>query len=155
MATINKILQLSNEFADNHEQVFDWGTGEPWEIGRSSSLQYLTLWAMPIESRPIRTQSGYLYKEIIIQYIAMDIVSDDDTNLMEVISDTEQVLTDLIVEIDQNPYYGNNQIILEGNPVITAFSDRENDHVAGNSVELTFRTPIDTSYCGKPNTPKS
>lgn len=132
--TIRKIVNLLEEFVDNHQQLRDFGYGDIAQINTKERLMP-TMWADLITSNVTRN-AVYLG----IRVYAMDLVATDDENELDVQSDTILYLQDLIKTLRTN----SRLVGEETNFTFTPFEKKFNDRVAGWYVDIQFE--IDSIY---------
>jgi len=143
MKTYNQVLDQIKTIAENHEQINFYGEGDLWEIATSGTINYPVFWAQTITSELENGQIGYGFT-----FLCMDIVQTGEGNESDVLSDTLQVLTDVI----SNLKWGNIDEIDIDDVVFspTPFTDRFTDQVSGWSIDVMIRTPFKWNKCEIP-----
>jgi hypothetical protein len=141
--TINQINTLFSNIASAHKQINDYGYGEPWEIEEkmNGNVKYPMLWVVPISSTTFEQ-----VKERTFQFLIVDQVKKGDENQLEVWSDTEQILDDIIKIFK----YESDTYELVNDPQLFPFKEEMTDWVSGHRAELTIRTNFAKNYCDVP-----
>ena len=111
--TLNRVLDVIREIADNHEMIADFSIGDAATRGHNKGedqddepeeLDYPYLWADPAsagyEIGQNRSISAKLYN---ISLFVADKHSDNAQNDTEILSDTEGILSDIVQFIATHP----------------------------------------------------
>ncbi len=149
--TYNNIIDVLRDIANRHYNINTFGVGQNWDIGASETM-YPLLWMKPISAKLVAsTQLGsYPIKERVIEIRCLDLVNKGEDNLNDVLSDTEQILTDVVNELSQNPYYITSQLGLIGDIDFSPLQEYSDDETSGHVVQLKFRTLNRNTFCGLP-----
>jgi len=128
----------------NHRQVNTFGDGDQWEIATSGTVNYPMFWAVTQGSEIKRGEIGYKF-----QFIVMDLVQKGEGNERDVLSDTHQILTDVLSELKMGAY---TDIDLKFSDTFStqAFTERFDESVAGWSCDLTIWTTFNWNSCTIP-----
>lgn len=161
--SLNQIDKIFQDFAASHKQINSYGLGEASEIGsdklllnysagvmagRESAPVYPLLWAVPMPSDISRRFVIWKFSIIVC-----DLVLPDESNLTEVLSDTQQILQDFLANL-QAPAY-NSSFTIEGEYeyVITPFrEERFNDCTAGWISDIELKISNLNDRCAIPMT---
>jgi hypothetical protein len=82
------------------------------------------------------------------QITICDRLKKDDTNEIEVLSDTNLIAKDLITYFKNSPT--ERDVIINTSVTLNDFSDREDSETAGYFFDITFRQNFDYNYCDIP-----
>lgn len=142
--THNQIVKLLEDISTNHYQLNGFGFGDVWEYLASSTKQTPCLWG-------VLNGSNRNGKELTLNYtlLVFDQVKRDESNENEVLSDTYQILTDVITILN-SPTYAS-QFILGVSNTMQDFTERFDSSVSGWSVDVSFRIPFDNDICQIPS----
>lgn len=142
--THNGIIKLFEDIANNHYQINAFGFGDVWEYLASSTKRTPCLWG-------ILNGSSRNNKELTLDYtlLVFDQVKRDESNEDNVLSDTHQILLDVITILN-SPTYAS-QFILSVTNSMSDFTERFDDAVSGWSVNVSLRIPFDNDICQIPS----
>lgn len=141
--TLNQFHNVFKTFAQNHRFVNSYGFGDLADIGNgvenysvnkdnsTGKLMYPSMWITPQPS--VIDRHFIRWKFNILFY---DLVHKDDSNSIEVLSDTQQCAADLINYLRNPSYEDYFSIDNEYSFQITPFRDRFNDEVTGWMLDL-------------------
>lgn len=150
MKTLNQLIKVFEDFADNHAQVHSFGVGDLFEAGMSESLDYPVVWIQPTESRIIKGQTGYNRTDTLFRVFIVDRVKKDEGNENEVLSDCNLIGHDLVKYIDSYPTFLLNDYTLNNNDVVMEYvTEKLKDEVSGVYMQMSFTTPFN-SGCSTP-----
>ena len=137
--SLNQIVDLFASFAEQHYFIKDFGYGATSEIGTSRQMMFPYLWlsldqtsTITIQNKTAIPQYGItilFMDKINIQKNYLDINGVNSDNSQEVLSDTLQILQDLITEIEVN--WGNYGLRIEGDVSCFPGVDETTDKVCG------------------------
>ena len=143
MKSLNQIIAELETFANVHYQIHTFGHGDVWEIApNSSSIVYPILWLVPQGAT-----TGLREVTTNFNVLCMDLVRSGEENETEVLSDTLQILLDVISYYRQQ--HDQNYIIEFGSN-IQPFTERDPDMLAGHSITVSIRQPFNYSECAIP-----
>ena len=148
--TINQLISVFKDIATRHYQINGFGIGDSWEIGADKAYMHPVLWINPTTANMPSTDTGYKTFEIDFDVRVFDLVHKDESNENEVLSDTIDILKDIITEFKGHPYYVNSQLNIIGDISFEAFTEEFDEEVSGWLCEISLMTPILTSFCGIP-----
>ena len=139
IVSLNQIIDLFKSFADEHFFIKDFGYGATSEIGTTRQMKFPYLWlsldqnsTIVVSNKTAIPQYGItciFMDKINIQKNYLDINGVDSDNSQEVLSDTLQLLQDLITEIEVN--WGNYGLRIEGDVSCFPGVDETTDKVNG------------------------
>jgi hypothetical protein len=144
--TIREAYTLFNNIAVAHYQINDYMFCEldmiEENMNRDNGIKYPCLCVVPIQSTTGENVQTRRYHVMI-----MDIPQKDKANIVNVWSDTEQILND-IVKIFRNE---SKLYSLTEEPTLIPFEEQHSDWVAGHRCELSIETQFLSNYCDIPS----
>lgn len=141
MKTVNNIFQLFQLIAEKHFQINGFVYGDITEVESYDKLRYPLLIVSPITSEVGGNVITHSYRLSI-----SDLVKKDDGNQVEVWSDTQQILTDL-VKIFR---FDSEQFELINDPILTPFKEKWGDDVSGWQGDFEIEFDFNNTQCGVP-----
>jgi hypothetical protein len=140
--TLNQLIGKLQTIATNHQQINSFFFGDIADLGTEKPMQYPVLFA---DVAP----SNFTYKVIglNLQIMVMDIVKKDLSNENDVISDTLQIIEDVIIEL-RNP---SEVFLIQDSINLTPFSDSQGDEVSGWTANITINIPSTYNSCAVPS----
>jgi hypothetical protein len=106
IVTMNELIKKFNVFSDNHQQLMDFGYGPTSEIGVSRKMSFPYLWVTHRSPSTIVVSNKSQIPEMSLTFIVVDQINSqknylednglDSDNQQEIISDTLQIVQDLI-----------------------------------------------------------
>ena len=148
--TVNQLISVFKDIATRHYQINGFGIGETPEIGADKAYMHPVLWINPTEATMPAGDFGYKTFQINFDVRVFDLVNKDESNENEVLSDTIDILKDIIIEFKGHPYYTNSQLDIIDDINFESYTEFTDEEVSGWLCEITMRTPILTSFCGIP-----
>tara|TARA_R110002049_G_scaffold190493_2_gene359159 strand:- start:346 stop:2100 length:1755 start_codon:yes stop_codon:yes gene_type:complete len=150
--TINQLVSVWKDIATRHYQINGFGIGDNWEAGTDKAYMHPVLWINPVSASMPSSDYGYKTFEIDFEIRIFDLVNKDESNENEVLSDTIDILKDIIAEFKGHPYYVNSQLNIIGDIDFEAFTEEFDEEVSGWVTEISLMTPVLTTFCGIPAT---
>lgn len=147
--TYNNLLTTLKDIQVRHRQINSFGTGENSEMG-TTELIYPVLWVNPISSKLINSENGFNTFELTINIKVGDLVNKDLSNEDDILSDTLQIIQDVIKEIGSHYYYINSKIKLPDDIDIDPFKGVSDEDLTGWESDLKFKGLANQSFCGLP-----
>ena len=140
--TYNQLISFIETTALSNPFIKFFGTGELWEIegNLKPAPDSLILWLNPTNSTVNDNQV-----ERQFNMLCMGRVLKDKTNEQEVLSDSEQVLWDMIKVIKNG-----DDTDVNGTPSLTPFKEEFGDWMAGWNAEIIIVTDFDNNPCNIP-----
>lgn len=161
--SLNQIQALFRQFAVNHKQINSYGFGDPsgissdklllnWsaaiEAGRESAPVYPLLWVGVLPSTIARRQVTFN-----LMIIVCDIVHKDETNQIEVLSDTQRIIQDITAWLQIPGILPYPIVDSEFEFQITPFLESKfDDETAGWTFDLAFNIVNTNDQCAVPMT---
>lgn len=144
MISYNQVIALFQNIATAHEQVHSFGVGEAWMVDARPEDQQLMpkVWLIP----------GQLdVQEYIMRYnltlLCFDLVQKDETNMEEVLSDTQLILLDIVKVLRAYP---NSWFQIVDEPRLNPFVERFQEDVSGWRMDLVLQVDFNSSECDMP-----
>lgn len=143
MKSLNQIIAELEAFANVHYQIHTFGHGDVWEIApNSSEIVYPVLWFVPQGAT-----TGLREVTNNFTVLCMDLVRSGEENETEVLSDTLQIILDVVSYYRQQ--HGEAYIVEFGSN-IQPFTERDPDMLSGHSITVSIRQPFNYSECAIP-----
>lgn len=140
MTTFNQINQAFADFASNHLQIHTFYSGQTFNFQPEQNIH---------PSMIVIPQPGNVeYGKITLTYsvLILDILNNDHSNLQEILSDTLQIITDMVA------YFKNidDFWIDESGVSVEPFEGVQDDDLAGWAASISIEMPFGGSPCGLP-----
>lgn len=142
--TINQLDDLFSSIATAHDQIHDYFFTIDLslvEAKMNSEVQYPMMVVILMDG-----QSPEQVKLRNFQILIMDIPKKDKSNLIEVISDTEQILDDVIEILKKH----SNDYDVIGDPQTFPYDEQHSDWVSGHRAEVMLQTDKKVTLCNIP-----
>jgi hypothetical protein len=141
--TWNNLVSLFENVATAHQQINSYGLGEEWEINGAteSNRDYPKMWVIPIDS--ITKEQTV---ERTFEFLVFDLVHPDEDNENDVVSDTEQIIHD-IIKVFKNESDNYN---VTNEPQAFYFTEKYADNVSGWRAQITIETDFASNSCDMP-----
>lgn len=141
MISLNYLLKQIKDKANLHTQINTFAQGQKYDFSADSAILYPCLWAIPMGVSPGTSSSGNGILGRTVDYrislFMMDIELSDGSNEIDILSDTAQILFDIVAKLDSDSNdEAEWQLSAIGN--FEPFVDAQLDTVSGHSTELTF-----------------
>ena len=150
IVTYNNIISVLEDVATRHYQINNFGYGNDWEIG-TQTLKYPLLWVKPINATMTRgNNENFATFNVSMNLKVIDLVNKDESNENDVISDTLEILKDIITEFTQHPYYNDSSFNIIDDLTINPLDEVTDEECTGWEVDINMRTPFISSFCGIP-----
>ena len=170
MFTLNQIIKRLKTIAIEHAQLnpllqteatfSHFGFGDLWEEGQILTdagtvitEKFPLVWAN-VQNANMTSQgesaTGLL--QINMQLLFMDLVHKDETNENDVLSDTLQIATDFITELQDSTEFLTYKYVVDINGSLEPFTERFDEEVSGWSLSLTFNVPYSANCLVVPKT---
>lgn len=141
--SLNQTLKNLSDFANVHYQINSFGAGEVSDFASSGTTQYPAMW---VDFEPCLVEKGS-FKQVLRVYLC-DRVQKGNENLIEVLSDIQQICLDTIAQMS-NPNYS--WVLINDSITLSEFFESKfNDEVAGYYFDLTLKEKFDLNRCQIP-----
>lgn len=146
MRTYNQIISDLRGIARSHAQVASFGDGELWEANGNprNAGSYPELWCVPVSAEVGENTLVYT-----LRLLCYDLVSPGEENERDVLSDTLQVLSDVVRTLRWNADAHEEYAVL-GSPLMEPFTERLSDSVSGWSGEVRLEVSLGPNDCDVP-----
>lgn len=146
--TLNQLRQELQIFADAHLQINEFYFGNFNQIYNEKIIRHTFLIADTQNIAPNRVRGGGSYTDITFIISACDQVFPDQSNWMDVKSDTFQIIMDCR-NIFESPRWKSFSSV-QGSPTVTYFEQKGSDRVNGWVMNVTLRIPDLRDLCAIP-----
>ncbi len=143
MKTKNQLNFALKQLASNHLQIQSFGYGQKFEQQAVEGVGYPMMWVICNDETLANGLLSYNYRIIIA-----DRVRKDETNELEVESDTDIIIKDVISYMHR--YCLQNQLTLNESTTISPFWEDWSDEVTGHFCDLSFEDFFDFDSCNLP-----
>jgi hypothetical protein len=139
----NQLKKIFNDFADTHIQINTFGYGQEFEQQALEGVVYPLLWVIPTAYQISGVDNNYSYQVLIA-----DRVRKDETNEVDVDSDMDIVMKDLIAYLYK--YTRQNELELPDSFTINPFWEKWSDEVTGVYTDIIIQDTFDYDACNLP-----
>ena len=153
--TLNQLVKIFNDFTVRHYQLKTFYYGDVYKIDTIKDIQYPLLGVFQGNVSLNKTNEYVRSMSYGFNIIVGDILKNDDTNEQELRSDTLQIIADFVAEINQDPFYQSNNILIETTSVCEPFTEKLNDIITGWMVTVTITVPFHYTPCTAPSEDKT
>lgn len=153
MITLNQLITLYQDIATRHKQVNDFLAVQDFNIEMDNAPVYPLLVVNPVSANLPRTDNGYTSFNTTFELQVLDLVNKDNNNRMDVMSDTQQIITDVVNEFNTHPYYIDNSIDTISDISFDPIRGAYGGDVDGWKISITLQHPVQLSYCSAPVLP--
>ena len=143
--TLNNLIGLFQGIADAHYQIKYFGFGELWEVDGVTAKKMEdcpVLWVVPTGATQEENTTVFTF-----DILAFDNVNKDESNENEVLSDTIQILQDVVRIIRDN---SDDYEIDSFNNIYLPFTEKFNSQCTGWSTSMGIRVAFDATQCDIP-----
>ena len=154
--TLNNIVAIFKSIANRHYQINDFGYGPTYQI-RDMKYPYLWVTFQPstLELNPRnKITENKINLTLILADLLNNIKSDnydeERNNALEVSSDINQILYDIVEEINSHPYYVENNISIKNNISYSPSFDAKDDRVNAITADIVLTLPFNHNWCENP-----
>lgn len=146
MITINNYKDLFEDIKTAHYQLNSYGFGPEWKINElmNKGITYPCLYIIPIGSITL-DQVQHRRFEILV-FDKVDVVDTLNESNIEVLSDAEQILNDIIKILKKET--DNYDLVNE--PDLEPFQAEYKDVVTGYKAEVVIASELNSNYCDIP-----
>jgi hypothetical protein len=152
--TYKQILKVFENIAQRHYMLNSFFVGKDEDLQESTELSYPMLQVYPVNTNlTINEQGEYKTKQFSFDIKVLDLLLEDKTNRDDVISNCDRILSDVVNEINQNPYFINSNFALINDVGAEPLEEFEDDFLAGVSAQISFKSINTNTFCGLPLSP--
>lgn len=139
--TLIQVKDKIRTIATNHRQINTYGDEETWFLNSSGTTNYPVFWAVYENTELRKGEKGYRF-----QFLCLDLLQTDRTNIHDIYNDTEQVITDVLATLE---WGGDADVDLKLESFIIEKVDEKvfDDLVAGHMVDVVIWTDFKLNDC--------
>ena len=152
--TLNQIIVLFKDIADRHEQVKDFAAKQDFNIDADNAPKYPILVINPTPAILPKTDNGFTSLTMAFDLQVIDLVNKDNNNELEVLSDTMQIINDIINELSTHPDYIEDGLEIVSDVTLEPLRGAYDSDVDGWKTSIEIMQPNKRSYCSAPITNK-
>ena len=145
MYTLNQIVKVLNDIADDHYQINSFGYGRISSLPEKEDKDYPVMWCDTKPSQITDKQVGLRFEIAVF-----DLLTKSESNLQDVLSDTLLIALDVMAQLTSATYVDN--FIINKTGSLQDFVARFGDDVAGWIIDITFNIPFLYDKCALPST---
>lgn len=151
MNTLNTIVKIQEDFATDHLQINDFVFDQAYSYETKPNLKYPLLWSDLEESPLDETTNSAVWSDSFVFNIAcVDLVREDRSNELEVLSDCKLMLNDFITHLRYGDF--DERIKVEITVSMKPVRMSGSDLTSGWSCQLKIGFITDPDLCGIPTT---
>ena len=144
--TLNQIIAKIQTAAESHKMVGKFGVGQQSNLTVENVEYYPLVWLYP---DGFNLQSAGKLMTYNFALLVVDRVFESESNTIEVLSDTAQIMADIFALIDNNNQSdGDFELSINGNA--SPFYDAKTDILAGYAINFQVLTPYLANSCVVP-----
>lgn len=149
--TLNQIIAAIRRAGENHRMIRSVAVGPEYDIVADGGKEnYPLLYVIPDTITMLSDMSVETKEKTYSFAIAvMDRQFEDSTNQLEVLSDCQQILEDVISSLQY--IYRDSRVNFGVNDDMLPFYDAHGDLVAGYTVRLEATVPYNRDFCSVPS----
>jgi len=142
--TYNELLGVFETMATNHFQIKRFGSGVLEDINTfgPTSGEFPILWVVPQDVE--LGENSMIYR---MRVLVFDIDDENDSHRTEILSDTLQILNDIVQEVKND----DERYSVIGAPSAIPFNQRFVDYCTGWFADVRIETAIMNSRCSVPS----
>lgn len=141
--TLNQIIAKIQTAAESHKMVGKFGVGQQPNMTVENIEYYPLVWLYPDGFNLNTTSSLMTYNFALL---VMDRVFESESNVIEVLSDTAQIIADIFALIDNNTINDEDfELVVTSNA--TPFYDAKTDILSGYAINFQVNTPYLFNTC--------
>lgn len=144
--TLNQIIKKIQTAAESHKMVHKFGVGQQSNLTVENIEFYPLVWLYPDGFNLSTTNNLLTYNFALL---VMDRVFESESNTMEVLSDTAQIIADIFALIDNNTIADEDfELVISSNA--SPFYDSKSDILSGYAINFQVNTPYLYNTCVVP-----
>jgi hypothetical protein len=149
--TLNQIIAAIRRAGENHKMLRSVAFGPEYDlVADGGKDNYPLMWVIPDTITMLSDMSdAEKEKKYTFAVAVMDRQFEDSTNQLEVLSDTQQILEDIISSLQY--IYRNSRVNFGVNDDALPFYDAHGDNVAGYTIRLEVNVPYNRDFCSVPS----
>jgi hypothetical protein len=139
--TLNGLLKLIKDTAENHAQVHNYHFGDVWEYLQQGKVNHCSVLCTLNNVRFSVSQAVCTFSIYV-----MDWVANDESNEQEVLSDTLSIIRDIYAELRNDSL----AIDVDEAPSLTPFVEAFEDFLAGFKMDIDIAFDMELDRCAVP-----
>jgi hypothetical protein len=144
--TLNQIIKKIQTAAESHKMVGKFGVGQQSNLTVENVEYYPLVWLYPDGFNLSTTGNLMTYNFALL---VMDRVFESESNVIEVLSDTAQIIADVFALIDDNTQDDEDfELVVTSNA--SPFYDAKTDILSGYAINFQILTPYLFNTCVVP-----
>lgn len=144
--TLNQIVQRIQTASESHKMVHKFGVGQQSNLTVENVEYYPLVWLYP-DGFNLSTSTNLMTYNFAL--LVMDRVFESESNTIEVLSDTAQIIADIFALIDDNTIADSEfELVINGNA--SPFYDAKSDILSGYAINFQVNTPYLYNTCVVP-----
>ncbi len=144
--TLNQIIKKIQTAAESHKMVGKFGVGQQSNLTVENVEYYPLVWLYPDGFNLSTTGNLMTYNFALL---VMDRVFESESNVIEVLSDTAQIIADVFALIDDNTQDDEDfELVVTSNA--SPFYDAKTDILSGYAINFQVHTPYLFNTCVVP-----
>jgi len=144
--TLNQIIKKIQTAAESHKMVGKFGVGQQSNLTVENVEYYPLVWLYPDGFNLSTTGNLMTYNFALL---VMDRVFESESNVIEVLSDTAQIIADVFALIDDNTQDDEDfELVVTSNA--SPFYDAKTDILSGYAINFQVNTPYLFNTCVAP-----
>ena len=144
--TLNQIIAKIQSAAESHKMVHKFGVGQQSNMTVENVEYYPLVWLYPDGFNLSTTGNLMTYNFALL---VMDRVFESESNVIEVLSDTAQIIADVFALIDDNTQDDEDfELVVTSNA--SPFYDAKTDILSGYAINFQILTPYLFNTCVVP-----
>ena len=150
--TYNQVLLVLKDIQERHFQLNTFGHGKDYNFATSLKPVYPAMYVqLSNGTYPKSEISGsYPSKSFFINLKVLDLVNKSTDNQDDAHSDTFQMISDIITEINEHSFYQLGFLTLVGDINLDPLEEWSDEEVSGWACTLEFKLKKPTNYCSLP-----
>ena len=133
-------------------RVNDFAAVQDFNIGADDAPNFPILVVNPTGANLPRTENGYSSFVTTFDLQIIDLVNKDNNNELEVLSDAQQIINDIVNEFNTHPYYIDSGIDTIGDIDFEPLRGVYTSDVDGWKISMELESPNKISFCTNPIT---
>jgi hypothetical protein len=150
--TINQFILIFKDLAERHKQINHFIVSEDYDLGTVDSTKFPLLAIIPSGASLPSSDNGYSIFSVDFAVKVVDLANDNKNNVIEVYSDSVEILKDIVNEYVTHPFYLDSGITLTSDVSMDKLTEFTDSDLYGYGTTLTFETPNKVSHCTSPIT---
>jgi hypothetical protein len=146
MRTTNDIISIYRSIGQRHQQINTFFIGQDFDLGKEA-LRHPVLAVNPVSAVLPKTENGYTMYTLDFTVKVFDLLNKDKNNEEDVISDTLEILKDIVSEFNQHPDYYENEFNIIGDVSFTTMRGYYDSDVTGWECTIRVQSPNRRGFC--------